>query len=243
MTPDRLRGWLAKVPAGSVAVEMCVDTATGGLVELATWERDEVDELRGQADGDVADAMITSAQEFADGEETRQKFIVRWRGKRGKFLKTATHWAKPSDADGAEEGGLAPGISDATIIRDLLRAGAEKDKVLLQTATAASRGAEASAVVYERTIAMLSARLEQAYQTVDQLKAAAETSALPVVVSEASEAESMQRTEALRALTEKLPDLIDLGITAMANKLLAGEPAAVEAAAAAAAEAANGGAH
>ena len=57
MTPDRLRGWLATVPAGSVAVEMCVD-ATTGLVELATWERAEVDELRGQTDGDVADATL-----------------------------------------------------------------------------------------------------------------------------------------------------------------------------------------
>jgi hypothetical protein len=237
MTPDRLRGWLAKVPAGSVGVEMCVDTSTG-LVELANWERAEVDELRGQADGDVAEAMIQSAQEFADGEEQRQKFIVRWRGKRGKFLKTCTHWARPAEAEG-EEGGVAPGISDATIIRDMLRAGSEKDKVLLQTATAATQAATASAAVYERTIAMLSTRLEQAYQTVDQLKAAAETSALPVVVSEASEAEAIQRTEALRALTEKLPDLIDLGITAMANKLLAGEPAAVEAAAAAAADAAT----
>lgn len=233
MTPDRLRGWLATVPAGSVAVELCVD-GPAGLVELATWERPEVDELRGQADGDVADAMILSAQEYADGEETRQKFLVRWRGKRGKFLKTVTHWARPTAPDG-EEGGLAPGISDATIIRDLLRAGSEKDKVLLTTVTAAQQAASSSAAIYERTIAMLSARLEKAYQTVDELKAAAETTTAPLVVSEVSEAEIMQRTEALKALTDKLPDLIDLGITAMANKLLENEPPA--------APASNGGAH
>jgi len=213
---------------------MCVDTSTG-LIQLATWERAEVDELRGQADGDVATAMIAAAQEYADGEETRQKFIIRWCGKRGKFLKTVTHWARATAAEGDD--GLAPGISDATIIRDLLRRDGEKDKVLLNALTA-------SAQAYERTIAMLSTRLQQAYEVIDEhkkLEAAAPSTEL-VGVSETAEAEILQRTEALKVLTEKLPDMIDLGVTAIANKLLEKESATLDARDAAAAAAGAAGA-
>jgi len=226
-----MRGWLAKVPTGSVSVEMCCETTTG-LVQLAAWERAEVEELRGQADGDVATAMIAAAQEYADGEETRQKFVIRWCGKRGKFLKTVTHWAKPAPAE--EGDGIAVGISDATIIRDLLRSNNEKDKVLLNALTA-------SAAAYERTISMLSTRLQQAYEVIDETKAKVDASApAEIVVSETAEAEILQRTEALKVLTEKLPDMIDLGITAVANKLLEKEEGA--AAAAAAAQGATNGA-
>lgn len=229
-----MRGWLAKAPAGAIAVELSADTPNG-VVELATWERTEIEDLKGQADGDVADAMIAAAQEYADGEETRQKFLIRWRGKRSKCLKSATHWARPNLTDA---GDVSPGISDATIIRDLLRASAEKDKVLLNALTA-------SAAAYERTITMLSTRLQQAYEVIDESKAMGVSSApVEVVVSEVAEAEILQRTAAMKALTDKLPDVIDLAVTAMANKLLENEPTAKAAAAAAAATelaTANGG--
>lgn len=231
MTPDRMRGWLAKAPAGALAVELLADTPNG-LVELATWDRSEIEDLKGQADGDVATAMIGAAQEYADGEETRQKFLIRWRGKRAKCLKSITHWARPNPTEARD---LSPGISDATIIRDLLRANNEKDKVLLSALTA-------SAAAYERTITMLSTRLQQAYETIDESKGMGISSAPVVVeVSAIAEAEIMQRTAAMKALTDKLPDVIDLAVTAMANKLLENEPTAKAAAAAAELASANGG--
>ncbi len=240
MTPDRLRGWLSKIPAGSKHAMLSAD-APAGLMELATWERAEVAELQGSTDGDIADAIVAAAQEYADGEDGRCKFVIQWRGSRAKPLKTVTHWANPTPAAEADEAQtVAAGISDATIIRDLLRSHGEKDRVLMQALTA-------SAAAYERVIAMQNDQLALFHQK--QLEAPDVGIGVALELTDIQEAEVAQRTEALKALTDKLPDVIDLAITAVATKLMSsGEPKDVTPSAppsngVTVQAAANGGAH
>lgn len=216
MTPDRMRGWINKVPTGAKVLQLNVDGSTG-QIELATWERTEVDETKGQRDGDVADALIAAAQEHTDAQEGRQKFLVRWIGSRSRSLKTVTHWANPKPI--TEDDGVPPGISDSTIIRDLLKALAEKDKALMLALPA-----------YERTIAMLSLRLDAAYIALDERRIHTPET---VEISEQAKAESEQRQEAMGVLIDKLPDLAELLITAGSSFLLsrgdgAGETTVVE---------------
>lgn len=208
MTPDRMRGWINKTPTGAKTLHLSVD-GQSGMHELATWERAEIEETKGQRDGDVADALIAAAQEHTDGEDGRQKFLVQWKGSRSKPLKTVTHWATPKPAEEVDGDSVAPGISDATIIRDLLKALAEKDKALMLALPA-----------YERTIAMLSLRLDAAYIALDERRIASPPEAIEI--TEQAKAESEQRQEAMGVLIEKLPDLLDLGVTAASKFLLKG---------------------
>ncbi len=211
MTPDRIRGWLDRIPAGSKTVILNADAVTG-LQEIGSWARKEVEDLHGHADGDVADFITQAAQEFANGEgETKQlKFLIQWKGTKKGALRTATHWATAKAAE-TEEGIVAPGISDATIIRDLLKALSAKDKVLMDALTI-STGA------YEKTIGMLSGRLDLVYKELDENTS--NPPPLPVELTEQEQAESAQRQEAMGILMDKAPDLFDLGMTVLTDYVL-----------------------
>jgi len=204
MTPDRMRGWINKAPVGARTLHLSAD-ATSGLQELATWTKADVDDTKGQSDGDVAVALIAAAQEFTDGEDGRQKFLVQWKGARSKPLRTVTHWATPNE-NAVEAASEAPGISDSTIIRDLLKALAEKDKALMLALPA-----------YERTISMLSLRLDAAYLALDERRIHTPDT---VEESETAKAESEQRQEAMGVLIDKMPDVLELLITAGSSYLL-----------------------
>lgn len=208
MLPDRMRGWLSRQPAGATNVVLVADLS-GGLQEIGSWERKEVEELHGQAEGDVANYIMAAAQEFADGEEAakRVKFLIQWKGTRKAPLKVTTHWATPTPPKPEDElVGIAPGISDATIIRDLLKSLGEKDKVLMSAL-------KTTADAYEKTIGMLTGRLDDAYKAEPEQPAAIE-------LSEQQQAESAQRSEAMQIFMDKVPELFDLGIALLAQKHL-----------------------
>lgn len=207
MLPDRMRGWLTRQPAGAINVLLVADLA-GGLQEIGSWERKEVEELHGQSDGDVANFIIHAAQEFADGEDTakRVKFLIQWKGTRKAPLRVTTHWAIPTPPK--EDEGIAPGISDSTIIRDLLKALTEKDKTLVNALKVTTEA-------YEKTIGMLTGRLDAVYKEEDGA-----SSPLALELTEQQQAENAQRSEAMRIFIDKVPELFDLGIALIAQKHL-----------------------
>ena len=209
MLPDRMRGWLKRTPAGATQVVLSADLASG-LFEIGSWEGKEVEELHGQSDGDVATLIITACQEYADGEEStkRIKFLIQWKGTRKAPMKTTTHWATPTPKSEGEESGIAPGISDATIIRDLLRAHGDKDKVLMDAL-------KATAEAYERIISVQGARLDAFY------KEESEAPLAPTVeLTEQQQAEGLQRSEAIGLLMDRVPALFDLGMALLEHKAL-----------------------
>lgn len=209
MTPDKMRAFL-KIPTGARTVHLSVSSLTG-MEELASWERKEVEETKGRTDGDVATTIIESAQEHVNGEGKRLKFMVQWRGPRSKPMKTAVHWATPTKGEDADDAGEAVGISDSTVIRELLKANIEAHKQIL-----------GALPPLHTTIQMLSARLNEAYHALDERRVedrASETA--PRELTDEELAEVLQRTEALGKVIDKVPDILDVGIAALSKWALA----------------------
>lgn len=219
MTPDRLRGWLKKIPTGTLTLELTVESDGTGLIALASWDRDEVVQLQElPADRDLAAVLTDQAQEYVESEGEKAKFLIRWMGSKAKPLKTAAHHAKPlpKDADG-EPLSIAGSITDATIIRDLLKGHEAKDK---QMAGAVSTLTTA----YGNVIEMLSSQLKDAYNNLaDERKkdpTALLAAAVPVELTDEQKEEALQRADAFKVLTEKVPDVLDLMIGIAANRFL-----------------------
>lgn len=213
MTPEKLRSWLRHKPAGATRVQIVQDGPTGVQV-IADWERDELETLE-TPEQDVAQAMIEQAQDFCDMEGEACKFLVRWIGTRDRPLKVVTHRAKPRPED---EGGTVvdrSAISDATIIRDLLRHLETQQKHL-----ASSLGTILDA--NRKTLDLMSAQQESMAKQLAELRASEQAPARDASPEEREE--SIQRAKALEALTAKLPEAIDLGIAAVANRFLAPAP-------------------
>lgn len=210
MTPDKIRAFL-KVPTGGRTVHLMVSALTG-MQELASWERQEVEDTHGQTDGDVADSIIKGAQEYANGETKRQKFRIQWRGLRAKPLKSTTHWATPQSQETSDE--EPAGISDATVIRELLKANGEAHKLIL-----------GALPPLHSTIQMLSARLSEAYEALDDKRVPAPDAVeTPRELSDEELAEVLQRTEALGKVMDKVPDILDVGIAALSKWALSDRP-------------------
>jgi len=218
MTPDRIRGFLKRPPAGSLTLQLAADGLTGVTV-VATWERKEVEEE--EADdkrNDIAATIIAQAQEYCDGERAPIKFLIQWMSGRDKAITHTTHRVVPSP-ESDQDGPATSHVSDASIIKDLLCRLNDKDKILntmIGTSTTA----------YDKTITMLTGQLESAYK---QLNAQmSEPAALPVVMTDEQKEESIQRAAALKAfgdiVTGKVPEGIDLLFAFLANKYLPDPP-------------------
>lgn len=212
MTPERIRGFLKKVPSGAKGVELLVEVIGAGIVPIADWHKEDVEELKAEpSDSDLTSLIMEQAQEYTDAEQQAQKFLIRWRGKNGKPARTMTHRVSPVVREGEE----APAISDASIIRDLLKSIEAKDTHIattLRTSTAA----------YEQTIKMLTSQLEQAYTTIADKKKETEAP-LVTAVHEATDEEkevSAQQANALKVLSDQIPSITELVLAIVADKVL-----------------------
>lgn len=207
MTPEHLRSWLKHRPAGAQRLQLVHDTLPA-LVTVADWERDEIDTEGSQGDADLAVNILAAAQDFTDGEGEKCKFLIRWIGSKDRPLKVKSHHVKPSDPEGETP---QQTISDASVIRDLLRHLEAKERVMQSSLTTITQG-------YERTINMLSSQLEAAIKQLHERPEA--PPAAPLVLTEEQREESIQRAEALKAFTGKLPEVMDLALAAAASRLL-----------------------
>lgn len=209
MTEDRMRGWLRKPAQGSKRLQLVVETA-GGLEPLADWDRDDVDNPP-EGTEDVTALVLAQTREYTDAEGEKQKFVLRWLGPKGRVLKSTTHHAKPSP----EPEEVEKAISDASIIRDLLTSLHKKDEIINRSLDTLQKG-------YDRSIEMLLARLETVNSEVADLRKQAvdETEAVAAEVIPEKREEILARTRAWDKLSDKLPEVFDLGIAALANKVL-----------------------
>jgi len=215
MTPDRLRGWLKRRPAGAQRVQLVAD-GTAGTVIVADWEREELDAMSDDPQEDIAATMLTQAQEYTDGEGEAQKFLVRWLGSKERVLKVVRHHVAPTPGEDSDAEASSNGITDASIIKDLLRAHLDDRKVTNSSLATVTTG-------YEKTIEMLTVQLENAYKLIADLRAQeAAPSHTATVVEQTVEQreESIQRSEALKVLTGKLPEILDLSVAAIATRFL-----------------------
>lgn len=219
MTPSKLRTWLKRIPAGAQHVQLAID-GISGLVEVATYERSEVEDLEVDEDVDVAASILEQAQEWVDGEREPGKFSIRWMSEKGRALRVATHRATPApieDAGGDDASAAltAENLPDAmlALIRDLGRRDTEKDKQMVKVLVT-------STTAYDKTIAMLTGQLQSAYKQLAEQHGVSPDAAVPVELTSEQREEVIQRGKALEALTGKIPDVVDLILAAIANKYL-----------------------
>ena len=228
MTPDRIRGWLTRRPTGAQSLQLAHDAGTAGadLTTVADWTGDDLDEALGaEGEDDIASIMYAQAQDYTDGEGEPCKFLVRWLNDNHRPLRSCTHRCKPSAEAMAEASDDV--VTDSSLIKQLLSALADKDKAINQSL-------EKSGEAYAKTIGMLTAQLESAHKVIGgyrEQRAASDdsTTALAAVagleLTPEQLAEVKQRTLALGAVTEKIPEIVDLLIGVIAQKFLSDDPA------------------
>jgi hypothetical protein len=206
VTPDKLRAWLRVKPAGAVAVQLAAETLTGSS-PVSEWSREEID-TEGGAD-DCATAILGAAQEYADGEQTAQRFLIRWIGDHARPLKVTTHRVRPRD----EAPGIAPEAVADPFVRELLRHLDSKEKHT-------NNALGILTTSYERILKMLSEQLSAALQRERDVREEAHTPAARVELSPEQREETLQRANALAAFTKLLPDAAELAIATIANRVL-----------------------
>lgn len=211
MTPDRIRGWLRKIPAGAKRLTLVVDTAAG-LRDVAEWDRDDVDNASTDPTEDVVTALVAQAQEYTDSQDEKCKFTIRWVGAKDRPLKGISHHCSPSPkTDDADAGS----ISDATIIRELLDALKSKDAALNKNLEAVGK---ASSSVIEMLTAQVEKLTKQNSELVDRASETPEVVA--EVVTDEQREESATRVRALNMLTDRGPEIFELLTAIAANKFL-----------------------
>jgi len=218
MTPDRIAGWLRHRPAGSTRLELSFDGLTG-LTPVAEWEREELD------GGNVNEAQLASqivdqSQEWTDGEGEDCKFLLRWmsQSKTGRAIKVTTHRCKPTPTEEVN----APTAGDqAAWVAAMVAQNQQQAKQLLDMAKQVAASTNTMQQAYERTIQMLGAQNETLHRILQERSLQPPTSQ---ELSDEQRAESLQRAEALKTLTDRLPDVLELGLAAAARKLLPDVP-------------------
>lgn len=219
MNADRLRAFLRRRPAGADRLQLTAETVLG-LSPIAEWQKEEIEAGLGEGGGpDPVAAMFEACGDHANAEQSPQKFLFRWlASSHDRPLSVAGHRAIPTEKAVKEDGQATPGVVDPLIAallsdrRELLNHLATREKNLSMLSAA-----------YERMLGLLSAQMEGALRReadASIARAAVPAPKPPREPSAEEREEIMARVSALRAATEKLPDIIDLGLAALSTRLL-----------------------
>ncbi len=194
-------------PRGTDRVEVVVETGTASIGnQLGEWSFEEVALAREPSDKspDLTLLIFQLGQDYADCEGKTIKVLCRWMGKHNRPISVF-----PIKFEGAREAEIAR--SQADVIPLLLGHIEHLHKSLASTLPTITTN-------YEKTLAMLSAQLEQS------LAREAEP-ALPTddERDEDRRERDVQAAAALRTLNEKLlPDIIDAAGAALTNYVTTG---------------------
>lgn len=221
MTPEALRAFCRRRPAGAGHLQLGVDTALG-VSGISEWQREEVESSLDPEAGkpEITATILESAQDFCDSAGEPTKFVLRWLGTNDRPLASKGHRCVPN-AESEREPERTHGDP---IVRELLGHIATQQKTINAGFAAHTQG-------MERALTMISALLEASLKR--ERDAALERSpvqltAPPREATPEEREESLQRAAALAAVTGKLPELIDLGISIAAEKLLATQKPGVQ---------------
>lgn len=213
MTPDALRSFLRRRPAGAVRCQLAVETALG-CNAVAAWEKDEIEaSLAGDSASTIDTLMFEAAQDFCDSAGENTRFLFRWIDRDDRPLATKQHKIPPTP-EAERENGRPQSAHGDPIVRELLGHIAAQQKTINAGFAAHTQG-------MERALHMVSALLESSLKRErDAVDARPDPPARQLEATSEQREESLQRAEALKAFSSKLPELLDLGISIAADRLL-----------------------
>lgn len=224
MTPDRIRGWLKRTPAGAERLQLCYETKAGPQV-LCDWTRSEIEAMEADEHSeDLADLITSQSQEHADAAGVACKFPLRWLGSNDRALRNTNHHAKPTPIEEEDPLGAARAEVEASpmspssgpwaeaMVKELCRALLDKDRAL-------NEAYKTSLEANEKTIGMLQAQSELSFKLVGELRTQVADMA-PTELSSEQKEETLQRAKAWEKLIDMMPDAGELLINAVASKLL-----------------------
>jgi hypothetical protein len=218
MSPDRMRAWLKKRPAGACRLVLSQDQGLGILQVIASWTREEIEDAADPSAGaqDVSVSVLDVAQDHVDSVADACRFSLQWQTDTGRTLTTVTMNISPTDKPRAAEAGGAEPMSAHRLISELLGALQQKDRVLTT-----SVGVVLSA--YERALKM------QEQTNTALLRQLVELRAITPVLAE-TKPEDLEvarlKARALEKLIELGPDVARLAIGAAAEHFGIGMPSA-----------------
>lgn len=219
MNVEQLRGWVKHRPAGALRLQLVVETKGGDLNAIAVWERTDIDALE-DPNTEIATTVLSQAQEFTDAETERCKFLVRWLGNRDRVLKAVTHRCSPTPSE-------TPGQSQVRNPEDLISVLVEQNKNVLDAMLEQNKQVTSSVKsITEGFSSAISALTEKYNEANRELrrKPSPELVAAVADLSPEQREEVIQRTEALRAFTGKVPEIADLLMALASEKWLRPAP-------------------
>lgn len=158
MTPEKLTQWANKVVPGGFALVLVHEQAVGGGLVVASWTRQEVDELKERGVSIGAD-VLDCAQDHADSCGESCRFVIQWQSDLGKPIRTIVHRAQPADRPTNEHALHAEFVSPNAMIGQLLNHISSQQRVMN-----GSIGAVLAA--YERALGMQQKTIEQQQQLI-----------------------------------------------------------------------------
>lgn len=210
MTVDALRRWAKKRPAGALRLAVAVETQGGAIGHtVCEWSREDVQTLDAGPGADCAALAVEQCQEYCDAELEPCKFVLRWFGQHDRVLSVISHRVAPSrealSGAGIGQAEDATPMSEGAMSARMLSA-------LLATHRQLNVSLGTITTAYDRTLGALSQQLTTAYS-----RPAADE---PRALSSEQREEVLARTDALRAAASKLPDVIELALAAVAQRVL-----------------------
>lgn len=232
MSPDRMRAWIKKRPAGGCRLMLSQDQGLGILQVIASWTREEIEDAADPSAGaqDVSVAILDVAQDHVDSVADACRFQLQWQTDTGRTLTTVTLNLAPTDKPRSADAGGAEPMSAHRLISELLGALNHKDRVLTT-----SVGVVLSA--YERALKMQEATNTALLRQLVELRAL--TPEIPQTKPEDLEVAHL-KARALEKLIELGPDVARLAIGAAAEHFGIGQAAAAAVVATVAAAGGNG---
>lgn len=97
MTPERLRGFLKKLPNGCARVHVLHDNGYGTGGPVVSFEREEVEGYLDPSLGgdDLPASILNACQEHCDAEGETTKYLIQWVTRDGRPLQSIPHKISP----------------------------------------------------------------------------------------------------------------------------------------------------
>jgi len=206
MTPEKLSQWVNKVVPGGRTLVLAHDQAVGQPLVIATWTREDVDELSEQ-NKSVGAQVMDAAQDHADSVGEGCRFTLQWQSDTGKTLRAIVHRAAPSERPANEHALHAEFVSPNAMIGQLLSHISQQQRVIN-----GSIGAVLSA--YERALQMQTKTIEQQGAIITASRVELQSANVG-----APDAQLTQlKADALRRFLDLGPDVLKMAIAAFAAR-------------------------
>jgi hypothetical protein len=211
MSPDRLRAWIKKRKTGAVQLVLAHEQGLGVRANVATWSREEVEHAEDPTQGasDVVAAIFDAAQDHTDGQnQGKCTFLLSWQTDGGRILSSTPMYCECSDKEAKPA--TSDVISTQALIGQLLGHIHDQQKVINGSLGIVLGGQKSTIEGMQATVNMIAAENLDLRRQLQQREEPRQLTAEDLESSKL-------KLEAMKKLVDMGPDVLKLGLAALAR--------------------------